>query len=347
MGVCDNEPLMAKQLFERFRVKEYFTNLRALLEVASPDIVHVTTPPDSHFEIARYCLERGCHVYVEKPFTVNAKQAEILVDMATTNGLKITAGHNHQFSNASRRMRALVMSGYLGGPPVHMESHYCYDLSDPTYARALLGDKEHWVRKLPGRLLHNIISHGVARIAEYLTDDDPHVVAYGLVSPRFRDLGETDIVDEVRVIISDRKLTTAYFTFSSQMRPVLHEFRIYGPRNGVLLDCSHEVVLQLRGTKYKSYADHFIAPVDLARQYVSNVITNAKAFVASDFSIDSGMRFLIRSFYNAIRQNSELPISYREIVLTARIMDRIFEQCLPTTNVAFSADVFAPTFGSR
>ena len=37
------------------------------------------------------------------------------------------------------------------------------------YAGALLGDKQHWVRKLPGKLLHNIISHGIARIAEFLT----------------------------------------------------------------------------------------------------------------------------------------------------------------------------------
>ena len=48
-----------------------------------------------------------------------------------------------------------------------MESYYCYDLSEPGYATALLGDQQHWVRRLPGKLLHNIISHGVARIAEF------------------------------------------------------------------------------------------------------------------------------------------------------------------------------------
>ncbi len=80
-------------------------------------------------------------------------------------------------------MRALVKSGYLGGPPVHMESYYCYDLGDPSYARALLGDKNHWVRRLPGKLLQNIISHGIARIAEFLTSDAPQVIAYGFVSP--------------------------------------------------------------------------------------------------------------------------------------------------------------------
>ena len=101
-------------------------------------------------------------------------------------------------------MRALVESGYLGGPPVHMESYYGYDLGDPSYARALLGDKQHWVRRLPGKLLHNIISHGIARIAEFLTSDDPQVIAHGFASPLLKGIGETEIVDELRVMISER-----------------------------------------------------------------------------------------------------------------------------------------------
>src|SRR5580704_11779749 len=105
-------------------------------------------------------------------------------------------------------MRGLVESGYLGGPAVHMESYYGYDLGDPSYARALLGDRQHWVRRLPGQLLHNIISHGVARIAEFLTSDDPQVIAHGFVSPLLSGIGETEIVDELRVIVSDGVRTT-------------------------------------------------------------------------------------------------------------------------------------------
>jgi len=43
-------------------------------------------------------------------------------------------------------MRTLIQEGYLGGPPVHMKSVYCYNLGDARYARALLGDRDHWVR---------------------------------------------------------------------------------------------------------------------------------------------------------------------------------------------------------
>jgi predicted dehydrogenase len=326
VGVCDREPLMAKQLYERFPVKRYFTDVAELVSEARPDVVHITTPPASHFDIARLCLEQGCHVYVEKPFTLDAEQAQRLLDLADERGLKLTVGHNSQFSPVARRMRALVEGGYLGGVPVHMESYFGYDLGDPSYARALLGDKRHWVRKLPGRLLHNIISHGIARIAEFLTGDTPQVIAYGFVSPLLKSIGETEIVDELRAIICEEERTTAYFTFSSQMRPSIHEFRIYGPKNGLVLDQDHDILISLPGQKFKSYADKFIPPVLFAKQHLGNLIKNMRLFLARDFHMDSGMKYLIESFYRSIREDTLVPIPYREILLTARIMDAIFDQ---------------------
>jgi len=326
VGVCDREPLMAEQLYERFPVKSWFTDVADLLEQARPDVVHITTPPESHFDIARFCLEHHCHVYVEKPITLDVAQAQALVDLANEKHLKLTVGHNYQFSHAARRMRALVDGGYLDGPPVHMESYYGYDLGDANYARALLGDNQHWVRRLPGKLLHNIISHGIARIAEFLTGDDPQVIAFGFASPLLKVIGETEIVDELRVMIVDEERTTAYFTFSSQIRPSLHEFRIYSSKNGLILDQNHEILLQLRGAKFKSYVDNFIPPVQFARQHLSNLLGNVRLFLSKDFHVDSGMKYLIDSFYCSIREGTPVPIPYREILLTARIMDAIFEQ---------------------
>ena len=116
VGVCDREELMAQQLAQRFGVKSYFTDVAHLLESCRPDVVHITTPPQSHFEIAKLCLEQGANVYVEKPFTLRTRDAEELVALAEEKGLKLTAGHDAQFSHAATRMRQLVREGYLGGP---------------------------------------------------------------------------------------------------------------------------------------------------------------------------------------------------------------------------------------
>jgi predicted dehydrogenase len=326
VGVCDREPLMTKQLSDRFSVKRCFTDLAELLDQGRPDVVHITTPAESHFDIARFCLEQGCHVYVEKPFTLYADQAELLINLAERKALKLTVGHNDQFTHVARRMRALVQSGYLGGTPVHIESYYSYDLGDPSYARALLGDKNHWVRRLPGKLLQNVISHGIARIAEFLTTDSPHVIAHGFVSSLLKQINESEIVDELRVIISEETGTTAYFTFSSQIRPPLHQLRLYGPKNGLIVDQDHEILIKLRGHKFKSYADMFIPPALFAKQHLGNLLTNIRLFLGRDFHMDSGMKYLIESFYSSVREDAPVPIPYREILLTARLMDTIFEQ---------------------
>ncbi len=231
VGVCDREELMAMQLRERLNVPAHFAEVQDLLEQAKPDVVHITTPPQTHFSVGMMCLEAGCHVYIEKPFTVNFAEAQQLIALAERKGCKLTVGHNAQFSHSANQMRGLVAQGYLGGPPVHLESYYCYDLGDARYAKSLLGDSSHWVRKLPGGLLQNTISHGVSKVAEFLSGDAPQVVAYGFTSQLLRSIGETQIIDELRVIIHDG-VATAYFTFSSQMRPSLHMLRMYGPKMG-------------------------------------------------------------------------------------------------------------------
>ncbi len=326
VGVCDREPLLARQLYERFPVKRYFVDLTELLTETRPDVVHITTPPESHFEIAKLCLEAGCHVYVEKPFTLNADEARRLIALANKRALKVTVGHDEQFSHVARRMRTLVRNGFLGGGPVHMESYFCYELGESVYVKALLGDKNHWVRKLPGQLSQNIIAHGLARISEFLVTESPEVIAYGFTSPFLKSSGESQIVDELRVIISEEDCSTAYFTFSSQMRPAIHQFRIYGAKSGLILDQDQETLIKLRGKRFTSYAEKFIPPALFAKQYIGNILTNVSTFLRMDFHMKAGMKYLIESFYRSIKEGTEVPIPYREILLTARIMDDIFAQ---------------------
>ena len=327
VAVCDREELMARQLCERFQINGCFSDVKTMLTEARPNVVHITTPPQSHHSLAKLCLDHGCHVYVEKPFALNTMETVDLIEYAESKKLKVTAGHDDQFRHCARRMREVAKKGYLGTGPVHMESYYCYELGKTSsYARALLADKEHWVRRLPGGLLHNIISHGIARIAEFLTTDSPEVIAHGFPSPVLRSMGEDEIIDELRVIISEAESITAYFTFSSQMRPSLHQFRIFGQANGMILDQDTETLVRLRGSRRKSFLEQFVTPLDLAKQYLDNSLQNIGAFLRKDFHPKAGMKFLIESFYHSITAGKPPPIPYREIILTSRIMDDIFAQ---------------------
>jgi len=324
VSVCDREVLLAKQMQERYKIKEYYCDAQELMEKSRPDIVHITTPPQSHYDLGKFFLESGCHVYMEKPFTIDTEQAEELISIAEKNNVKITVGHNAQFTPAAREMRSLVKDGYLGGPPVHMDCYYCYSLGDSSYAKALLGDKEYWVRKLPGKLLQNIISHGISKIAEHLDDERPEVNVIGFTSQILKSIGEEEIIDELRVTIKDKHDRTAFFTFSTSIKPLLHQLRLYGPKNSLIVDDDNQTVIRIRGERRKSYLEQFISPIHIGRQYISCSARNITKFLKKDFHSNAGMKYLIESFYNAVNGKDELPIPYRQIILTSRLMDNIF-----------------------
>jgi len=325
VALCDRELLMAKQLGERFGISGCFSELSEMLEAARPDVVHITTPPQSHFSLAKQCLESGSHAYLEKPFTITAAEAESLIRLAERRDLKITAGHNLQFTPETLEMRELLAHGFLGGKPAHLESHFSYDLGDTTYASALLGNRQHWVRQLPGQLLHNIISHGIAKLAEFLDDDLIEIVGTAHQSEQLKNLGAPEVLDELRVLIRDKSGTTAFFCFSTQIKG-LNELRIYGPANSVTVDIATGSLIRKQSRAYKSYLTYFIPPLKNAREHLRNARCNVINVLRRRRYQDFGMKELIERFYNSIRLRGEPPIPYREIILTARIMDEIFSQ---------------------
>jgi predicted dehydrogenase len=329
VALCDRELLMAKQLGERFGVSACFSDLRELLHAASPDVVHITTPPQSHYSLAKQCLESGSHVYLEKPFTITADQAESLIHLAEDQELRITVGHNYQFTLEMMEMRRLISEGYLGGRPIHLESYWSYDLGGSMYAGAFLGSHAHWLHGLPGQLFHNIISHGIAKLAEFLDDDVPLIVATAHRSLQLSHSGGSDLMDELRVLLRDKQETTALFCFSTQFKPALNRLRIYGPRNSLMVDILTGTLIRSPGASYKSYLTYFIPPLKNAREYFRNLRLNVTNFIRQRLYQDFGMKELIERFYNSIRTGGPPAIPYREIILTARIMDEVFAQIYP------------------
>ncbi|HVO72681.1 MAG TPA: hypothetical protein VMT35_01545, partial [Ignavibacteriaceae bacterium] len=138
-------------------------------------------------------------------------------------------------------------------------------------------------------------------------------------------INENEIIDELRVIIHDNENTSAYYTFSSQITPPIKQFRIYGPKNSLIVDHEHQTVIKV-SKNYKYYLNHFIPPLIDAKQYIANSVTNIKKFIKRDFYFESGRKYLIESFYRSVTDGADLPISYREILLTTKIMDDIFVQ---------------------
>ena len=78
------------------------------------DAVVIATPPVTHFQIAKECLENGLNVLVEKPLTLSSTDATKLIDLAHLKNLTLMVGHTFEYNAAVRALKALIDSGELG-----------------------------------------------------------------------------------------------------------------------------------------------------------------------------------------------------------------------------------------
>jgi predicted dehydrogenase len=78
------------------------------------DAVAIVTPVWTHYELAKAALENGKHVFVEKPFTSNAAQAEELINLSQRKNLTIMVDHTFLFTGAVKKISQLLDEGTLG-----------------------------------------------------------------------------------------------------------------------------------------------------------------------------------------------------------------------------------------
>jgi len=114
VAVCDKNPAALKRASKGYPGVHATTDFAEVLRSPDIDAIAVVTPVWTHFELAKAALENGKHVFVEKPFTSNARQAEQLIELAERKNLRIMVDHTFLFSGAVRKVRDLVDQGALG-----------------------------------------------------------------------------------------------------------------------------------------------------------------------------------------------------------------------------------------
>jgi len=114
VAVCDQSPKAVQRARRQHQDLRVTEDYRELVQSPDIDIVAVVTPVWTHYELAKMALENGKHVFVEKPFTSTAAQAEELIELAERKNLKIMVDHTFLFTGAVKRIRQLVDEGVLG-----------------------------------------------------------------------------------------------------------------------------------------------------------------------------------------------------------------------------------------
>lgn len=129
-----------------------------VMESPEIDAVAVVTPVWTHFELAKQALLNGKHVFIEKPFTSTARQAEELINLAEQRNLTIMVDHTFLFTGAVRKIKQLMDEDALG-------KLYYYDST-----RVNLGLFQHDVN-----VLWDLAPHDLA-IIDYLIGKEPEAI---------------------------------------------------------------------------------------------------------------------------------------------------------------------------
>ncbi len=124
LAAASRTPGKAAEYAENHGVERVYTDYASLAADPDVDIVYVATTHNFHHENVKLCLENGKHVLCEKPFTVNARQAEELIALARANRLFLMEALWTRFLPAIRKMKTLIDDGAIGEART-VQSSFC------------------------------------------------------------------------------------------------------------------------------------------------------------------------------------------------------------------------------
>jgi predicted dehydrogenase len=221
-GVCDLSRAMAESAAERFAAPVWFINHLEMLEKVRPDVVHVTTPPPSHFALASDALRSGAHVIVEKPATLRHEQLETLLADARARERIVLEDYNYVFNSQVQQILRLIESGEFG-QVVHVEVFICLDILGKASAFAD-PNLPHPALKLKGGAIGDFLTH-LASLAYWFIG--PHKSAQTIWSKRGSDMILPS--DEFRALV-DAERGTAMLGFSAHSQPDTFILRVHGTK---------------------------------------------------------------------------------------------------------------------
>ena len=113
-GIYDSNSKISELAALDFKCKAYQTFESMLEEI---DVLDIVTPTPSHFEYAKIAIEKGIHVFIEKPVCSNIFESNELINISKSHDVKIQVGHVERFNPAYTAVEKNI------NKPMFIESH--------------------------------------------------------------------------------------------------------------------------------------------------------------------------------------------------------------------------------
>jgi predicted dehydrogenase len=114
IGFYDQDTLNAQKVVQEFGYK-LFASIDDLINAV--EVVDIVTPTLSHFECAKKAIEKGCHIFIEKPIAKTVLEAEAIRTLASQYHVKGQVGHVERFNPAFVAAKDMIDN------PMFIETH--------------------------------------------------------------------------------------------------------------------------------------------------------------------------------------------------------------------------------
>ena len=219
-AVCDLSPATAEAAAERYGAGAWFTDHRAMLDKARPDVVHVTTPPISHF---RLCMDSSMPAPTSSwrsPPPRHLVELETLAKRSQEVNRHLIEDYNYIFNHAPREILRRIETREFGAV-THVEALICLDILGP--AGFADPNSPHPALALAGGAIADFLPH-LASLAHRFVGSCR--TAHSVWTKRKPSLLP---FDEFRAVV-DAERGTAALGFSASSQPDAFWLRVYGER---------------------------------------------------------------------------------------------------------------------
>ena len=311
-AVCDLSPATAEAAAEHYRVPAWFTDHRVMLETARPDVVHVTTPPTSHYRLSMDAFAAGAHVIVEKPATSSLAELETLVRHAREGGLHLVEDYNYLFNRATQEILRRISSGEFGAV-THVEVLICLDILGPSgFADP---NAPHPALSLSGGAIADFLPH-LASLAHLFVG--PHQTAQTTWAKR---KPSPLPFDEFRGLVQAER-ATAVVGFSASSQPDAFWLRVYGERMHAAANL-FETRLTFDGPRnvpkpLRPFFSGLEEGKAIRRAALTTLLRKFKGPGAYE-----GLWELITRTYRALADGSSLPVTASDVLEVNRMVEAL------------------------
>lgn len=298
-GLHDRVPNRAEELAALAGTRA-FPSVQALLAEARPDIVHVCTPPGTHFEAAYAALDGGAHVYVEKPFALTADEARALLDLAQSRRLLVCAGHQLLRDPAFETL--LARAAELG-TLVQADSHFAFR---PAGVSAARGGARALARQLVDIVPHPLYSL-VWVLERFAAAGQPIELAWAHAEP-------TDL----QAVLRAGKLT-GRLSVSLRARPVASSLTLTGTEGSLTCDFVRSIVFGVANPGTEAL-EKVLNPIAEGAQLMARTTLSLARRLRSRTGYP-GLHELVGAFYRAVATGGASPVSPDHLLRVAGLFE--------------------------